>query len=156
MPTRLDPFTGRPLEDPNREEPAAYQPVPGEPEDTDLHVSREELPVGFIRPGERQRGARFRAAMEIPAIMVGILTAVMVGVFALVLGVRGTLVAYERAVVPALLIGGSLAAIGGTLAALYLWPAWARQGPIRTIVYGLLASAFVFGIVVLGIGFAMR
>lgn len=156
MPTRLDPFTGRPLEDRNREEPDVYEPLPGEPEDTDLHVAREELPAGFIHPHDRQRGARFRASVEIPAIMVGLFTAVMVGVFALLLGVRGSLPRYDEVLVPALLVGGSAAAVGGTLAALYLWPPWARQGPVRTMVWGMLASAFIFGVIVLGVGFVMR
>lgn len=156
MPTRLDPFTGRPLEERNREEPAIYEPLPDEPDDDARQVTREELPVGFIRPHDRQRGARYRVAVEIPAIMVGLFTAVLVGIFTAILGARGSLTEYGSAIVPALLVGGPLAAVGGTLAALYLWPSWARQGPIHTILFGVVASALIFGVVVLGIGFFLR
>lgn len=153
MSSRVDPFTGKPLEIPNRDERPYYEPTANEPEDDeDMRIERLDQPSGFIHTHDRQRGARFRMSMAIPVIMVGHLAAVMVGVFAIMLGVRGSLGAYDEVLVPALVIGGSLAAVGGTLASLYIWPATGRQGPLRTITYGLLASAFILGFVVLGIG----
>lgn len=128
MATHVDPFTGKPLDEARQKgEKPLYSPNREEPEDdTVMQIEGAEQPYGFVHTHDRQRGARFRWSIALPAIIVSLLATIMVGSFALLLGVRGQLTEHSNVLVPALIIGGALAAVGGTFGSFFLWPSWAR------------------------------